>query len=203
MDRTGQDDLHALPTDRRGVGAEIRHATRQASKREDQAIGPMGSRAMSYPENQKRDAAIKRFQEREAQSCKQAAEDEEKRRSQERRTNEKLETWASAAFPTINQSIRSVSEDFARRGSPLLISSTPAQNTGSAVYDVRRSGNLRSLAKLRFELKEDQVVATTTAKGTVFPSSVPLNGINSDWVELVAEEVLIAMLDGNRMQIPD
>jgi hypothetical protein len=66
-----------------------------------------------------------------------------------------------------------------------------------------RSGNLRSLAKLRFELKEDQVLATTTAKGAVFPSSVPLNGVNNDWVELVAEEVLIAMLDGNRVQIPD
>jgi hypothetical protein len=158
---------------------------------------------MIDPENSKRDAAIKRFQEREAQSRKQAADEEEKRREQERWINEILETWTSAAFPTINQSIRSVSEDFARRGSPLLISSTPAQSTGSAVYDVRRSGNLRSLAKLRFELKEGQVVATTTANGVVFPSSVPLNEVNSAWAELVAEEVLIAMLDGNRMQIPD
>jgi hypothetical protein len=115
----------------------------------------------------------------------------------------KIRDMGERGVPTINQSIRSVSEDFARRGSPLLISSTPAQNTGSAVYDVRRSGNLRSLAKLRFELKEDQVLATTTAKGAVFPCSVPLNGVNNDWVELVAEEVLIAMLDGNRVQIPD
>jgi hypothetical protein len=158
---------------------------------------------MTDPENPKRDAAIKRFQEREAQSRKQEAEEEEKRREQKRRTNGNLEIWTSAAFPAINQSIRSVSEDFARRGSPLLISSTPAQSTGSAVYDVRRSGNLRSLAKLRFELKEDQVVATTTANGAVFPSSVPLNEVNSAWVELVAEEVLIAMLDGNRIGISD
>lgn len=35
---------------------------------------------MSDPETPKRDAAIKRYQEREAQSRKQAAEDEEKRR---------------------------------------------------------------------------------------------------------------------------
>jgi hypothetical protein len=32
-----------LTGDRRGAGAEIRHATREASKREDQALGPMGS----------------------------------------------------------------------------------------------------------------------------------------------------------------
>jgi hypothetical protein len=158
---------------------------------------------MTEADDSKRDAAIKRFQEREAQSKRQAADEEEKRREQERRTNESLAAWTTAAFPTINQSIRGVSEDFARRGSPLLISSTPAQSTGSAVYDVRRSGNLRSLAKLRFELKEDQVVATTTATGVTFPSSVPLSEVNSAWAELVAEEVLIAALDGNRVRLPD
>lgn len=131
--------------------------------------------------------AIRRFREHEIEALTRAGERERQRR-------EDLARWTSASLPTINQFVHRVSEDFVDRGSPFLLSSVSALVEGSAIFRVKTSEGHRLIPKLQFDLADGQVTATSTVPGADLPSTVPLGDVTSEWVEHVAETVLIAML---------
>jgi hypothetical protein len=137
---------------------------------------------------QERADAIGRFQEREIDALRRADELERQGRGD-------LSKWRHTALPTINQSVHRVSEDFAERGSPFLLSSVPVQIEGSAIFRIKSSEGHRLLPKLQFDLADGQVTATTTVPGAELPSTVPMTDLTGEWVEHVAERVLIAMLE--------
>jgi hypothetical protein len=136
---------------------------------------------------QERTDAIRRFQEHGVEALARAGE-------RDRQNRENLARWRSATLPTINQSVQRVSEDFADRGSPFLLSPIPVQIEGSAIFRVKTSGGHRLLPKLQFDLADGQVTATSTVPGAELPSTVPVRDVTGEWAEHVAERVLIAML---------
>jgi hypothetical protein len=136
---------------------------------------------------QERVDAIKRFQEHGVEALALAGE-------KDRQSRADLARWRSATLPTINQSVQRVSEDFADRGSPFLLSSVPVQIEGTAIFRVKTSGGHRLLLKLQFDLADSQVTATSTVPGAELPSTVQVRDLTGEWAEHVAERVLIAML---------
>ena len=139
------------------------------------------------PEQERREA-IKRFQEHEVEVYRRSVE-------WDRQRKEDLAKWKSVTLTTIYQSVQRVSDDFAVRGSPFLFSSIPMQPESSAVFRIKTDAGVRLFAKLQFDLADGQVTATSTVAGVEFLSSVPVRDVTREWVELVAERVLIAMLN--------
>ncbi len=137
---------------------------------------------------QERAEAIERFQ----------RELEAQRRSAEREIQGgyDLIKWKEMALPTINQSVQRVSVDFDALGSPFRFSSIPIQAEGSTCFRVKTKGCHRSLRKLRFDLADGQVTATVNVPCADFPVSVPVGHLTGQWVEVVAEKMLMAILDG-------
>ena len=137
---------------------------------------------------QERSEAIKRFQAHEVEVYRRSVE-------WDRQRKEDLAKWKSVTLTTIYQSVHRVSDDFAERGSPFLFSSIPMQPESSAVFRIKTDAGVRLFAKLQFDLADGQVTATSTVAGVEFLSSVPGRDVTREWVELVAERVLIAMLN--------
>jgi hypothetical protein len=137
---------------------------------------------------QDRTDAITRFQEHEAEARGRVA-------KRERQRKHDVATWSSAVLPTISLSIHRVSEDFAAHGSAFQFSSIPVQTEGSAMFRIKTSEGFHLLSKLQFDLVDGRVTATSTVGGTDLPLSVELNALTHEWVELVAEGVLIAALN--------
>ena len=136
---------------------------------------------------QERTDAIRRFKEHEVEALARAGE-------RERQTREDLASWRSATLPMINQFVHRVSEDFVDRGSPFLLSTVSVVIEGTAIFRIKTRGGHRLILKLQFDLADGQVTATSTVPGAELPSTVPLRDVTSEWVEHVAERVLIAML---------
>ncbi len=136
---------------------------------------------------QERTEAIERFQH----------EPEAQRRSAERELQERddLIRWRELALPTIKHSVQTVSGDFDALGSPFLFSSIPVQAEGSAYFRVKTKQGHRLLQKLHFDLADGQVTATASMPCADFPVSVPVRHLTEEWVEVVAEKVLMAMLN--------
>ncbi len=107
-----------------------------------------------------------------------------------------LVEWRTAALPTINQSVQRVSVDFGALGSPFLFSSIAVQTEGSTCFRVKTKEGLRLLPRLQFDLADGQVTAIANVPGAGLPTSFPVRDLTAQWVEEVAERVLIAMLDG-------
>ncbi len=137
---------------------------------------------------QERIDAIERFQ-RELAAQRHSAERELQERGD-------LIKWRELALPTINVSVKRVSGDFDALGSPFLFSSIPIQAEGSACFRVKTKDGHRLLQKLQFDLADGQVTATANVPCADFPISVPVRHLTGQWVEGVAEKVLIAMLAG-------
>ena len=137
---------------------------------------------------QERIEAIRRVQEHEVEALRRTVEWDQRRR-------EDLSRWNSTTLPVIYQSVLRVSEDFAVRGSPFLFSCVLMQPEGSAAFRVKTSGGVRLFAKLQFDLADGQVTATATVASANLHSSVSVRDVTREWVELVAEKVLIAMLN--------
>lgn len=137
---------------------------------------------------QERSEAIKRFQAHEVEVYRRSVE-------WDRQRKEDLAKWKSVTLTTIYQSVQGVSDDFAERGSPFLFSPVPMQPESSAVFRIKTDAGVRLFAKLQFDLADGQVTATSTVAGVEFLSSVPGGDVTREWVELVAERVLIAMLN--------
>jgi hypothetical protein len=133
--------------------------------------------------------AIERFHEHEAQARRRLID-------RELQGRDDLIKWRETALPTINQSVQRVSVDFDALGSPFLFSSIPVQTEGSTSFRIKTKEGLRLLSKLQFDLAESQVIATASVPGAELPAFVPVRDLTGRWVEVVAEKVLIAMLDG-------
>jgi hypothetical protein len=137
---------------------------------------------------QKRVEAIERFFEHDSEAYQRAV-------KRERQARDDLARWKEATVAMINQSVQRVSVDFAALGSPFVFSSIPVQTEGSTAFRVKTSEGLRLLSKLQFDLADGNVTAITSVPGTELPSSVPVRDVTGEWVEIVAERVLLAMLD--------
>ena len=137
---------------------------------------------------QERIEAIRRLQEHEAEALKRAG-------KWDRQRSEDLLRWNTTTLPTIYQSVLSVSDDFAARGSPFLFSCILLQPEGSAAFRVKTTSGVRLFAKLQFDLADGQVTATSTVVDAHFSPSVAVKHVDGEWVELAAERVLIAMLN--------
>ncbi len=104
--------------------------------------------------------------------------------------------WRETALPTINQSVKRVSVDFDVLGSPFLFASIPIQAEGSTCFRVKTKKGHRLLKKLQFDVAAGQVTATANVTCADLPVSVSVRDVTEQWVEGVAERVLIAMLLG-------
>jgi hypothetical protein len=137
---------------------------------------------------QERNEAIKAFLSHPKRAQQRAEEREQARK-------EDLTTWKSVTLRLINQSVRTVSLDFQRRGSPFLLSSVPVLTEGTAFFRILTSDGERLLPKLQFDLIDGQVTATATVASTHLHSAVSVKDITPEWVELNVERVLIAMIE--------
>ena len=137
---------------------------------------------------QERIEAIRRLQEHEAEALKRAG-------KWDRQRSEDLLRWNTTILPTIYQSVLSVSDDFAVRGSPFLFSCILLQPEGSAAFRVKTTSGVRLFAKLQFDLADAQVTATSTVVDAHFPPSIAVKHVDGEWVELAAERVLIAVIN--------
>jgi hypothetical protein len=87
-----------------------------------------------------------------------------------------------------------VGNDFANQDSRLLLIYVPSV-VKSVTFEVRPSGQLNCLASLIFNLDDRGLVhATTDAPGANLPGAVPVSEVTPDWVEQVAEELMIFVL---------
>jgi hypothetical protein len=151
----------------------------------------------------RRAAAIKAFQDREVQAAQRQADEERQRREHAEHQQAALNTWRSTTVKTIVEAVTKVSNDFANQRSPLLLIHVPSI-VKSVTFEVRRSGQLNSLASLKFDLDNHGLVhASTDARGADLPEAVPVSEVTSDWAEQAAEQLMIFELDGRRMPIPD
>ena len=141
---------------------------------------------------QERIEAIKQFHEQEGR--RHAAE-------WERQRQEDLASWKDV-LRTLTHSVQRVSEDFAGRGSPLLFSSVPVLTEGNAVFRIKTIEGIRLSAKLQFDLIDGQVTASAIGADVSLPSSVPVGDVTREWIELVAERVLIAVLNDRSKKEP-
>jgi hypothetical protein len=158
---------------------------------------------MSDKTNQ-RDAAISGFRQREAEAARDLSDRTRNEQERARQQTANLTAWATLAFPAISTGVTQANDDFARRGSPFLVRQTPDGRPGFATYEIHQSGNLRREAALVFELHSDGIVrAGTDARGADFPAGVAVNSVTHQWAEQAAEKVIIAVLGGQRMPVPD
>jgi hypothetical protein len=95
-----------------------------------------------------------------------------------------------------------VSDDFAVRGSPFLLSCILLQPEGSAAFRVKTASGVRLFAKLQFDLADGQVTATSTIVDAHFLPCVAVKHVAPEWVELAAERVLIAVINAASNHIP-
>lgn len=117
----------------------------------------------------------------------------------ERQREEDLESWKAVAR-ALTHFVHRVSEDFAGRGSPFVFSSVAVQTQDSAVFRIKTIEGARLSAKLQFDLVYGQVAASAIGAEVRLPSSVPVADLTREWVELVAESVLIAVLNERSKQ---
>jgi hypothetical protein len=137
---------------------------------------------------QERVEAIERFFEHNSEAYQRAL-------KREQQSREDLVRWKESTAAMINQSVQRVSIDFAVLGSPFVFSSIPVQTEGSTAFRVKTSQGVRLLSKLQFDLADGKVTATASVPGSELPSSVPVRDVTGEWVEIVAERVLLAMLE--------
>jgi hypothetical protein len=151
-----------------------------------------------------RDLAINAFRQREAEAARISSEKMLTQQERARRQTASLTAWSTLAFGAISMGVTQTSNDFAQRGSPFLIRQTPDGRPGFASFEIHRSGNLRREAALVFELHTDGIVrAGTDARGADLPAGIAVDGVTPQWAEQVTEKVMLAVLDVQRLPVPD
>jgi hypothetical protein len=151
-----------------------------------------------------RGAAVKAFHDRQALEQRRASNQVQLRQDQAQRWRQSFDVWRMTTAPMIGRAVNEVGNDYAREGSPFLFRPVPQAATEYAVlFKIRRSGELNSIAYLKFTMDADgRVVASTNALGVKhLPSSAPLNEVTDHWVQQVADDAMIAVLEGNWMDI--
>jgi hypothetical protein len=151
-----------------------------------------------------RDAAISAFRQREAEAGRVSSEQARAEQEQSRRHEASLTAWSTQAFNAISLGVMQVGNDFAQRGSPFIIRQRPESRPGIAGFEVHRSGSLDQEAALTFILHPDGLVrAETDARGAKLLDGIAVDAVTPQWAEQAAEQVMFAVLDGQRMPIPD
>src|SRR5215211_6625343 len=101
-------------------------------------------------------------------------------------------------------SVIQISNDFAQSGSPFIIRQRPDGRSGTACFEIHRSGNVQREAALEFVLQSDGLVcAGTDAQGANLPDAIAVDEVTPQWAEQAAEQAMFAVLGGRRMPIPD
>jgi hypothetical protein len=155
--------------------------------------------------NDPRDAAIQRHNERAARQQQATAEQERQREAAAVRDERNAATWPTA-FNAISLGVTNANNYFAQRDTPYVISQYP--NTAvpySASYEIKPSGKLDRAALFTFAMDDDGLVQITTdAYGVAdLPHAVPVADATASWAQKAADQVMIAVLDGQRMRIED
>jgi hypothetical protein len=150
-----------------------------------------------------RDAAISAFRQREAEAARTSSQQTRAQQERARQQETNLTAWSTRAFGAISMGVMHVSDDFARRGSPFIIRQRPDGRPGIAGFEVHRSGSLHREAALAFGLDTDGVVrAETDARGADLLEGIAVDGVTPEWAEKIAEQVMLAVLGGQRTPIP-
>ena len=152
-----------------------------------------------------RRAAVRGFQERQAAEARAKASEEAARKDKAKAVEQNKQQWATA-FQTIHTGVMASSNGFAREGSVYLIRPRPEVRADNSVeYYIQPSGSLTPVATLTFAMDTNGTVRpTTSARGCgAFPASVRVSDVTADWATQVADVVMIAILDDQRMPIPD
>jgi hypothetical protein len=152
-----------------------------------------------------RKTAIRGFQDREASAQRSKADKQAIQQANARRQDQHLLSWANSAYQTIYHGVMAANDASLRDGSPYVLSSAPDTSISAVSYEVRRSGSLKVEATLTFALDADGFVRPdTSARGCEeFPEPMAVGEVTAGWAEDVAQLVLIAVLGGQRMRIPD
>jgi hypothetical protein len=155
-------------------------------------------------EDDPRDAAIKRHNERVARDQQAAAEQRRQRDAKARQQEQNFAAWLPAAN-AIGHGVNAANEDFARRGCRFVISQVPTTARGTAIFEIRPSGQLNREALFRFAMDSDGMVhIETDARGvTDQPDAVSVANVTHSWARKVADQIMIAALDGQRTFIED
>lgn len=155
-------------------------------------------------EDDPRDAAIKRHNERLARDQQAAAERRRQRDAKARQQEQNFAAWLPAAN-AIGHGVNAVNEDFARRRCPFVISQVPTTARGTAAFEIRPSGQLNCEALFRFAMDGDGMVQIETdARGVIdLPDAVSVANVTHDWAQKIAGQIMIAALDGQRTFIED
>jgi hypothetical protein len=163
---------------------------------------------------ERRDQAIKKFNDRIHVANQKAAEKEANIRLQEERRQKLYEDWPRLADGIITSSVTTVSDDFVKHGSPVFFAASAASAgagpqrqsdknmqanlaTSPRSFDVRHQGHNQALARLQFEvvISTGTISATTTAKNVELPPPVLLSEFEPQWASKAAEAVLLAILE--------
>jgi Flp pilus assembly protein TadG len=153
-----------------------------------------------------RRAAVRRSQQREADEAQAKADQEAAQQAKAKVLEHNKHQWTSVAFDTIHRGVMASSEAFAREGSAYMIRSKPEVRADNAVtYYIQPSGSLSPVATLAFSMDANGMVRPTTSpRGCgAFPASVRVADVTAAWATEVADIVMIAVLDGQRIPIPD
>jgi hypothetical protein len=148
-------------------------------------------------EDDARDAAIKRYNDRAAQGQQAAAEERRQRDAKAHQQEKDFAAWPTASN-AIYFGVNSTSEHFARGGSEFLISAVPTTERCTATYAIRPSGKPDTRkAWFKFAMDGDGVVRIETdARGVVdLPAAVAVADVGHDWARKVANQIMIAALD--------
>jgi hypothetical protein len=152
-----------------------------------------------------RKAAIRGFQDREASEQRVKVDQQAIQQANARRHEQHMLSWATSAHQSIHHGVTAANDAFLGDGSPYVLSSAPDTSISAVSYEVRRSGSLRVEATLTFALDAEGFVRPdTSARGCEdFPDPMAVGEVTAAWAEDVAEVVLIAVLGGQQMRIPD
>jgi hypothetical protein len=152
----------------------------------------------------RRDAAISAYVQREADAARAASDRARAEQEQAHQQQTNLSTWQNRALVAIATGVIQTSDDFARRGSPFIIRRRPDCPLGTAAFEVHRSGSLHQEAELLFALQPGgSVRAETNATGADLPVGIAVDAVTPEWAEQAAEQVLFAVLGGQRIPIPE
>lgn len=155
------------------------------------------------------DDAIKGFKKQEAQGQRKEAELQSKRQQDADRLEKLAIDWVQKSAMIV-MAVLHVAEDAAQKGSPFFFEQIPNGHLEVA-FELRRSGEDRSLALLTFALGKDggvfssmrssgpPVMIAFAVGGRKFPDPKPpiqLDDLSHDWIKQVAEDALIWALKG-------
>lgn len=171
---------------------------------------------MSTTENpsDRRDKAIKKFNDRIDAANQKTMEREANIRAQEERRHKLSVDWPRIADGIITSSVNAVSDEFIRHGSPIFFvpslavgNATPQRQSDKSMqahqatpprnFDVRHKGQAQAVARLQFEIdmSTGKINTTTTAKGVELPLPILLSECDAQWASKAAEAVLLAILE--------